>query len=621
MDRTAAHPTALPGDRGRIILLSPSGTQRLLTEGFHSAADPSVSFDAKRFVFAGKRTANDLWNVYEYSLEDGQVRQVTRDMGNCRQPGYQSNLFTVDSPEPWFQLMFVSDVAGWMNEMGSGVARSLYSCHLDGSQLRRMSYNLSDDLDPIMMGEGRVLYTSWQRGTLDRGHLGRMALFAMNIEGTDNALFAELSGRRFKRTPCVTDRGLVLFAESDAATADGYGQLGSVTFRRPLKSYRAVTSESDGFAYFAPAPCSLGRVLVSRRPTDGSATAGLYLFDPKSATSQAVLDDPAFDEIQGVAVRPIRQPDGRSTVVDDTEPLAKLYCMSVAVDDLPDRQWSPLGTARRVRLLEGVPLTVAERDTYLPAAAAGGVAGVTRNGLPPIVQRRLLGETDIHPDGSFHISIPANTPIELQTVDENGMALRSCRWIWSKNLEPRGCIGCHEDGELTPENFVTDALRQSAVALTLPPERRRTVDFRRDVMPIVEAKCVGCHGAGGAAPRLDGGMTPVSPSGVFNQAYTNLLAPQPASQPEAGSGVYVDPGRARTSPLIWHLFGRNTSRPWDGESLSKRAAKPIPAGQLPALTNREIRTFVEWVDLGAMWDGIPGPDPSASDVSAGGQAR
>jgi len=102
MDRTAAHPTALPGDRGRIILLSPSGTQRLLTEGFHSAADPSVSFDAKRFVFAGKRTANDLWNVYEYSLEDGQVRQVTRDMGNCRQPGYQSNLFTVDSPEPWF---------------------------------------------------------------------------------------------------------------------------------------------------------------------------------------------------------------------------------------------------------------------------------------------------------------------------------------------------------------------------------------------------------------------------------------------------------------------------------------------------------------------------------------
>ena len=36
-------------------------------------------------------------------------------------------------------------------------------------------------------------------------------------------------------------------------------------------------------------------------------------------------------------------------------------------------------------------------------------------------------------------------------LDADGMGLRSCTWIWVRNNEPRGCIGCHEDGELTPD--------------------------------------------------------------------------------------------------------------------------------------------------------------------------
>jgi hypothetical protein len=60
---------ALPGDGGRIVLVNPDGTQRVLTEGFCSAADPAVSFDGKRFSFAAKRAPEDVWNVYEYSLE------------------------------------------------------------------------------------------------------------------------------------------------------------------------------------------------------------------------------------------------------------------------------------------------------------------------------------------------------------------------------------------------------------------------------------------------------------------------------------------------------------------------------------------------------------------------
>jgi hypothetical protein len=182
----------------------------------------------------------------------------------------------------------------------------------------------------------------------------------------------------------------------------------------------------------------------------------------------------------------------------------------------------------------------------------------------------VLGEVDVEQDGSFNIRVPANIPIQLQLLDEDGLALRSCAWTWVRNKEARGCIGCHEDGELTPENRMVDAVTKPSVPLTLPPERRRTVEFSRDVAPIVSENCTdsSCH--------VDRGI---------RRADRQELAP------------YLT-HTARTSPLVWHLFGRNTSRPWD------EAAAGSPSGAIPAkcsasLAEEEKRILIEWIDLGA----------------------
>jgi hypothetical protein len=285
-----------------------------------------------------------------------------------------------------------------------------------------------------------------------------------------------------------------------------------------------------------------------------------------------------------------------------------LFCLNVYTTDLRRRAWMPPGTAKRLRVLEGIPLT--ERDWPDCPTAYGTRTGFTVNGLPPLAQRRILGEIDIHPDGSFNIEVPADTPIELQVLDDDGMALRSCSWIWAKNHEPRGCIGCHEDGELTPENLFMSAFQGPSTPLDLPPDRRRTVDFRRDVMPIIEAKCVACHRQGESKPWLHGDRRLAASGGAaayFNRVYETLLA---TAGPDGENKYrYVHPGQARTSPLIWHLYGHNTCRPWDREA-STGKVKPIPPGKSEPLGTNERRTFVEWIDMGALWDGIPGPDGS-----------
>ncbi len=610
---------ALSGDGARILVVSPDSSVRVLSDGFYGACEADVSFDGTRILFAGKRTADDNWNIYEMGVDGSGVRQITQDTGNCRHPVYLSTLYTIVSPRPWYQLAFVSDLAGTVNEQGPTPATHLYTCKLDGSALRRLTFNLSSDFDPCLMSDGRLLFASWQRSNLHRGIRGRIGLHAVNIDGTDRSLFAGEQTRRIRHMPCETADGRVIFVEADWAEWDGAGRLAAVRIRRPLHSYRPLTQPDQGL-FHTPAALPDGSLLVSRRARDGGDTLGVYRLDLASGELQLLFDDPHFHEVQARIIRSHPVPDGRSSVVTEKDPHGRLYCLNVYNSDVR-RECLPAGTVARLRVLEGIPLRAEDWPQDL-AAAPESSAGFTIHGLPPLARRRMLGEIDVQPDGSFNIEVPANTHIELQILDRDGMALRTCTWIWAKNHEPRGCIGCHEDPELTPENLFMNALAGPSTPLTLPPARRRTVDFRRDVMPIIAAKCLPCHRQDGSPPRLDGGP-PRRDGGErfvarnladnFNQAYIALLATEGSG--DASAYRYVHPGRARTSPLIWHLFGRNTSRPWDETAVSEKV-KLIPPGESVPLTADERRTFVEWIDMGALWDGAGGPPGNAVQDSA-----
>jgi hypothetical protein len=588
------------GEGARLIVLGPEGATRCWSEGFHSAADPEVSFDGTKLLFAGKRAAGDRWSIFEMNADGSGVRQITQAAGDCRHPSYQSTLYTIVSAKPWYQLTFVASIPETGNECELGIATSLYSCKLDGTALRQLTFNLSSDMDPFLMPDGRLLFASWQRARLNHGPWGRIGLFGVNIDGADYAAFCTEEGKRAKQMPCVTTKGLVVFVEADELAWHGGGSLGSVTTRRPLHSYRPVTGREQG-VFHSPAPLPDGRVLVSRLPHDGRGTYGLGILDPESGRFDSLFDDPQWHDVQAKVIGARPEPDGRSSVVSEEDPNGKLYCLSVYTNDLQESDL-PRGCVKRLRVLEGIPLR------------AGGAG---HHGIPAAAQRRILGEVPVAADGSFNIEVPANTPIELQILDDQGMALRRCGWIWAKNHEPRGCIGCHEDGELTPENIMVDALTRPSVKLTLPPERRRTVDFRRDVMPIVTAKCADCHSEWDSPVRLTKDLSAVSGAGHagrFNLSYESLL-----EGAENGNGRYIHCGGARTSPLIWSLYGRNTSRPWDGIAGAGQAVEKMPPDGSEALTDEEKQTFVEWVDLGALWDGLPKPANPPAPRSGGGQ--
>jgi hypothetical protein len=281
------------GEGGRIVLVSPSGRVTPLTTAFESAADPEVSFDGKSILFAARRTAGDSWCVYEMRADGTGVRQLTCGAAGARQPVYQSTIYTITatSVEPWVQIAFVGRNPGERNEAGSGPNTSLWTCRTDGSSLRRITFNLSNDMDPVVLPDGRMLYASWQRHPGSRGPDGRVPLLGLNQDGTDAQIYAGDEGLRVKQMPAPTAGGRVVFVESDAVEPDGGGRLASVSARRPLHSYRSLSAAPDGH-FHSPAPLPEGGLLVSWRPAGGRATYAVYRYDPDSGAREKLFDNP-----------------------------------------------------------------------------------------------------------------------------------------------------------------------------------------------------------------------------------------------------------------------------------------------------------------------------------------
>jgi hypothetical protein len=189
----------------------------------------------------------------------------------------------------------------------------------------------------------------------------------------------------------------------------------------------------------------------------------VVLLDPSSRKLRVVFDDKQYHDLQAQQVAPRSEADGRSSVVTPGDPYGELYCLDVGQSDDPSvAEAVKNNKVRTVRVYQGT------------------ATGVDEAGLP-IVEKRVLGEVPLAADGSFNLKVPANTPVQIQLLDEKGETLRSCRWIWARNHEPRGCIGCHEDGELTPENWFVEALKEPSIRLgkgdsESPPEENRHAD-------------------------------------------------------------------------------------------------------------------------------------------------
>jgi hypothetical protein len=138
---------------GAKLVAIEGGTLRQLASGFYAAADASVSYDAARVLFSGKRSANGRWQVWELELQGGLPRQVTHCDSDCVSPFYLPGLGFVFSRGDGLE---VAETDGKSRRITSAPGRYLVDDVLrDGRILFEMSRGPA----------GRELFTVYPDGT------------------------------------------------------------------------------------------------------------------------------------------------------------------------------------------------------------------------------------------------------------------------------------------------------------------------------------------------------------------------------------------------------------------------------------------------------------------------
>jgi len=221
---------------------------------------------------------------------------------------------------------------------------------------------------------------------------------------------------------------------------------------------------------------------------------------------------------------------------------------------------------------------------------------------PP--RRVILAEVPLEADGSFYVELPSGVSFDTQSLNADRMALRYLnRWIYCqpgekhtlsvpRELYAQTCSGCHGAmsgsgvDTLRRPDVITSASRTLAVwdaerhGKRLPANYSgqsapviTAIDFERDLSPILEAKCAGCHSGAEAASGVD-----LAGPGAFD-----ALSPFVERRETLAIKSY----------LIEKLSGRelHAVRELQGDT-------PHPSEQ--PLTSDELLTFIRWIDLGAM---------------------
>jgi hypothetical protein len=559
----------------RIVILHSSSDKPVnLTSEFYAACDPDVSFDGRSIIFAGKIDADSNWQIWQMNVDGTRKVQITHGEGDCITPVHAGNRFYLNDPQPTPQIIYAGTNQSLRKEQAVESVFALYGTDPEGKSVHRLTFNLYNDYNPDVLSNGRIVFTSWQQPGFQNMQDGKFVLLAINNDGTDlMPFYGNHTMPRYKDMVHVSDFDhRIYFIESERSVWLGGGDITYLSQRRPLQSYRKL-SHSDSGLFHSPCPLPDNGLAASYRSDSPNSEFGLYLIDPGSGKiKEEIFIEPGWHTIDTQVLSTHPTVKGRSNWLIPGAETGVFYCLNSYRTNLTEFNDITPGMIKYVRVIEGFQHR-ASTDTG----------------------RRIVGIAPVENDGSFHVRVPAKTPLTFQLLDKNYMAIRSQNtWTWVMGNENRGCIGCHEDREMAPPNKLVEAVIKPPVDLTIAPEKRRMVDFRHQIEPLIALKCAtsGCHISGQAKPNLENvrnAANEISSRRVYEVLYPSIQ--------DSEKEHYVIPGNAKASPLIWHLFDKRLILDQTDYSSD---IKLMPPGR--PLNPEERISFIEWIDLGAQWD-------------------
>jgi len=449
-----------------------------------------LDFSASRLMFT--MPVRGSWQIHEIGMDGSGLRQVSREVAES---DHFDACYLPDGRIVFASTASFTGVPCWH---GRERACCLYSMDGDGGNMRQLCYDQDLDLHPSVLANGQVIYSRWDYTGLLHAYV--RPLMAMNPDGTGqraaygsnsyypNCLFfpQQVPGEPHKIAAILAGyHGRNRMGELVVLdTAKGWSGADGVVHRFGYRGEPTVPVALDAltvnarYQFLHPYPLS-DKYIIAAMQTRADETWGIYLVDAFDNMTP-LATHPDYDFFEPILVRPRTRPPAIPDRIDSEQEDAV-----VVVHDV----YQGAG-------LKGVPRGVVQQ-LRVAAYHYGypGMAGpdkVGRGGPWEVI--RILGTVPVYPDGSAKFRVPANMPITLQALDGDGRAVQVMRsWYTAMPGETASCIGCHESPGETPKVRRDLAMSERASEIRPWYGPARGFDFEREVQPVLDQYCVGCH--------------------------------------------------------------------------------------------------------------------------------
>ncbi len=461
-------------------------------------AEVDLHFSGQKIMYSGLGKDGN-WHLHEVDSKGKYLRQITpsgvpyNSFDSCYLPNGKI-IYTSTAP-----------MQGLPCESGRIRMSNTYLIDPQTKAIRRLTFDQDANWGPTVMEDGKVMFLRWEYsdlphffsrtmmtmnpdGSAQKMHYGSNSFWpntmsnAKVIPGASSKFIAVISGHHTDRPGplCIFD------VNEGRFEADGALQL--------IPGYnKKVVPEIKDYLYSGFYPKFLSPIPLGTKPSNGAGKYFLVSCKPTKSSLWGIYLVDIYDNIVKIAEEEgyaLNEPipfvkTKRAPVIPEQVNLksksANVYIANIY--EGPGLKNVPKGTVKALRLFT-------YHFSYYKSGSHEAVGCEASWDV-----KRILGTVPVNSDGSVSFKVPANIPIAIQPIDQNGAALQIMRsWITPMPGETVACLGCHEDPNMAPAtNFRSIASQSAPVNIRPWLGEERNFSFLREVQPVLNKRCVSCH--------------------------------------------------------------------------------------------------------------------------------